>query len=141
MKNIPHQFSIRVYGCAVKDSHVLVSHEHYQGSYFTKFPGGGVEFGEGLHDALIREWKEEMGLDISIQAHFYTQDFFQSSAFDAAVQIVTVYYLVDILNEKQLEILDHRLQEVRWLPISSENPMTFPVDQLVFEKLKSTFLL
>ena len=56
-------FNVRVYGI-LKDSnnHVLVSDELIRGEYFTKFPGGGLEFGEGTRDCLKREFKEETNL-------------------------------------------------------------------------------
>ena len=45
---LPLIFTVRVYGI-LKDSNnrILVSDEYIKGSYFTKFPGGGLEFGEG----------------------------------------------------------------------------------------------
>ena len=40
-------FNVRVYGLLVKDGHLLVSDEYCNGTYMTKLPGGGLEFGEG----------------------------------------------------------------------------------------------
>ena len=73
-------FNVRVYGI-LKDSHnrVLVSDEFIRGNYFTKFPGGGLEFGEGTKECLVREFKEETGLNVTVGEHIYTTDFFQIS--------------------------------------------------------------
>ena len=44
-------FNIRVYGILINDAkQVLVSDEYIRGTYITKFPGGGLEFGEGTRD-------------------------------------------------------------------------------------------
>ena len=73
-------FNIRVYGILLdKNKRVLISDEFIRGNYFTKFPGGGLEFGEGTRDCLKREFKEETGLDVEIKEHIYTTDFFQIS--------------------------------------------------------------
>ncbi|NBQ56567.1 MAG: NUDIX domain-containing protein [Verrucomicrobia bacterium] len=56
-----NSFTIRVYGLLLnKNNEVLISDEHRDGLSFTKFPGGGLEFGEGIGSALIREYREEM---------------------------------------------------------------------------------
>ena len=89
------RFNIRVYGI-LRDSNnrVLVSDEFIRGDYFTKFPGGGLEFGEGTRDCLAREFMEETGLTVTIGDHIYTTDHFQLSAFNKEHQIFSIYYFV-----------------------------------------------
>jgi ADP-ribose pyrophosphatase YjhB (NUDIX family) len=70
--------SVRVYGVLINDQNeVLVSDEYIRGEYYTKFPGGGLEIGEGTRECLQREFKEEMNLEVAIGDHIYTTDFFQ----------------------------------------------------------------
>src|ERR1700743_1273752 len=92
-------FNVRVYGLLLGDNkQVLVSDEYIRGGYYTKFPGGGLEFGEGTRDCLKREFKEEMDLDVEILDHLYTTDFFQMSAFNPEHQIISIYYFVKALE-------------------------------------------
>lgn len=89
------RFTIRVYGIWINEQdEILVSDERIQDIQFTKFPGGGLEFGEGIRDCLVREWKEELDVAIEVLEHVYTTDFFQISAFDQTTQIISVYYRV-----------------------------------------------
>jgi ADP-ribose pyrophosphatase YjhB (NUDIX family) len=92
-------FNIRVYGVLINEhKEVLVSDELIRGNYYTKFPGGGLEFGEGTKDCLKREFLEEMKLHISVGEHIYTTDYFQVSAFNPQHQIISVYYFVSPLE-------------------------------------------
>ena len=85
-------FNIRVYGILItEENKVLVSDEFIRGNYLTKLPGGGLEFGEGTRDCLVREFKEETGLDVTIGDHIYTTDFYQPSAFRVGDQILSIY--------------------------------------------------
>ena len=60
-------FNVRVYGLLINENkQVLVSDEYIRGDYITKFPGGGLEFGEGTRDCLKREFMEEMTLDVRV---------------------------------------------------------------------------
>lgn len=71
-------FNVRVYGILINEKkQVLVSDEYIRGQYYTKFCGGGLEFGEGTRDCLKREFLEEMNLNIEVTRHLYTTDFFQ----------------------------------------------------------------
>lgn len=93
-------FNIRVYGILMNElKQVLVSDELIRGSYFTKFCGGGLEFGEGTRDCLKREFMEEMNLQIEVGEHIYTTDFYQQSAFNPSHQIISIYYFVKPLEE------------------------------------------
>src|SRR3982750_4950693 len=93
-------FNVRVYGILINDQNeLLVSDEYIRGGYYTKFPGGGLEFGEGTRECLRREFKEEMELNVEVGEHLYTTDFFQISAFNPKFQIVSIYYYVTALEE------------------------------------------
>ena len=91
-------FNIRVYGLLVNpQNEVLLSFEQYKKYEFTKFPGGGLEYGEGTIDALKREFEEELGITPGNFRHFYTTDFFQKSIMGDA-QILSIYYLIDVAD-------------------------------------------
>lgn len=99
-----HIITVRVYGLLFDDrKRLLVSDEYIRGSFYTKLPGGGLEFGEGTKECLLREFKEETGLNVSISKHIYTTDFFQQSAFRKDQQILSIYYLVDCQDLSQLK--------------------------------------
>ena len=92
-------FNIRVYGILINEKRqVLVSDEFIRGAYITKFPGGGLEFGEGTRECLAREFMEEMNLNVKVADHIYTTDFYQQSAFNAAHQIISIYYFAEALE-------------------------------------------
>lgn len=96
-------FNIRVYGLLINENQeILVSDEQEYGMQFTKFPGGGLEYGEGIIDGLKREFIEECSLEIDIVNHFYTTDFFVKSAFNES-QIISVYYVVQ--NKAHIEFV------------------------------------
>src|SRR5260221_8134640 len=91
--------TLRVYGILINENkQVLVSDEFIRGNYYTKFPGGGLEFGEGTRDCLKREFKEELDLEVKITDHIYTTDFFQMSAFNPEHQIISIYYFAEALE-------------------------------------------
>src|SRR6266487_5025673 len=91
--------NIRVYGILINDENqLLLSDEFIRGEYYTKFPGGGLEFGEGTRDCLKREFREEMDLNVEVGEHIYTTDHYQISAFNKEHQIISIYYFVKALE-------------------------------------------
>ena len=143
-------FNVRVYGILLgADNQVLVSDELIRGDYITKFPGGGLEFGEGTRDCLKREFKEEMDLDVTVEAHLYTTDFFQMSAFNPEHQIISIYYFVKALepiraplrtkpfdfDERELKIYAEKKETETFRFIDrnefSADSVTLPIDKVV----------
>ena len=92
-------FNLRVYGILINENReILLSDEFIRGNYYTKFPGGGLEFGEGTRECLVREFREEMDLAVMTGDHIYTTDYYQRSAFNPQHQIISVYYYVHPLE-------------------------------------------
>jgi 8-oxo-dGTP diphosphatase len=148
-------FNIRVYGVLINEKkQVLVADEFIRGEYYTKFPGGGLELGEGTRECLTREFKEEMDLDVSVKEHLYTTDFFQQSAFNEEQQIISIYYFVEpnetikaALRDKKFDFDEQQLAAynkhgeietfrfIDWESFS-EDDLTLPIDKTVANLLK-----
>lgn len=134
-----------MYGILVSENAVLVSDEYIKKNKITKFPGGGLEFGEGTRECLIREFKEELNLDIEISSHFYTTDFFVTSAFDTNSQVISIYYMVKALSSMDFAVSttlhDYEKKEgaqsLRWIPLGKlkESDFTLIIDRKVGEML------
>lgn len=92
------KFNIRVYGICIKRGNVLLVKENIKDIEIIKFPGGGLEFGEGLIEGLKREISEELSMKIKIIKHFYTTDFFQRSYFYPNEQVISVYYFIKLIK-------------------------------------------
>ncbi len=149
-------FNIRVYGILINEKkQVLVSDEFIRGSYYTKFPGGGLEFGEGTRECLKREFKEEMDLEVEIGDHIYTTDFFQMSAFNPEHQIVSIYYFANPIepikaplrdtlfdfDEQQMKVYKETgetetFRFINWDDFS-EDSVTLPIDKIVAGIIKA----
>jgi ADP-ribose pyrophosphatase YjhB (NUDIX family) len=136
-------FNVRVYGVLIDSNRLLVSDEKHQDISFTKFPGGGLQFGEGTADCLKREFLEETCLEIEIVSHFYTVDFFQPSAFNPRQQVISIYYVVKpshmLIHDPTLNIEnEHRL---RWVPMQELSTETFslPIDKHIVPMILERF--
>ena len=151
-------FNLRVYGILINErNQVLVSDELIRGSYIIKFPGGGLEFGEGTRDCLQREFMEEMNLKVEIGEHIYTTDYFQISAFNPQHQIISIYYFAKALeeikaplrnkpfdfDEQQMKVYEatketETFRLIDWDDFSAES-VTLPIDKIVAASIKENY--
>jgi len=151
--SINGNFVIRIYGIIVNSNNeVLLSDEFQLGMKMTKFPGGGLEYGEGTIECLKREFREECnGQEIKNIKHFYTTDYFQKALFIENKQLLSIYYLADLLDPLKFKISErpfdfqeekNETQSFRWAKIKSINQdeITFPIDKFVADKIKKQFL-
>lgn len=143
------KFNIRVYGILINENQeILLVNEQIGDFKFTKFPGGGMDLGEGTIDCLKREFMEEINLPIEVSKHIYTTDFFQPSAFKNTDQLIAIYYEVKTLtkpiniNLLPFEIIENGKLEIlhfNWVHLSNfnTNMLTFPIDKKVGEMIIS----
>jgi 8-oxo-dGTP diphosphatase len=147
------KFNVRVYGILIHENRVLVSDEFIKGLDITKFPGGGLEYGEGTVDCVIREFKEELQMEVEVVSHFYTTDFFVNSAFSTTNQIISIYYTVvakdsSVFLKPSFKLSDNVFdyerkdgaQSMRWIDLHeiSENDFTLIIDKRVGAMLAQT---
>lgn len=149
--------NVRVYGVLMNENQdVLVADEWIKGKFYTKFPGGGLEFGEGTRDCLRREFKEEMNLEVQIGDHLYTTDYYQVSAFNPAHQFLAIYYRVHPLEPVVLPVRTTpffedpaereaiftktgAIEAFRYIPFNhfSEESVSLPTDKILARLLRS----
>ncbi len=145
------KFVIRVYGLILNSrDEVLITDEFQMGQSMTKFPGGGLQYGEGTIDCMVREIREECNQqEIKNIRHFFTTDFFQKALFYPNHQLVSIYYTAELKGEIQFKISDqpHQYpaginggQSFRWVKINmlDLSEFSFPIDKLVAAKLQES---
>ncbi|QES87888.1 NUDIX hydrolase [Rhizosphaericola mali] len=147
-----NEITLRVYGIVIDPiKGVLVSDEYIRGSFFTKFPGGGLEMGEGTRDCLKREFMEETGVEVEIGEHIYTTDYFQPSAFREGQQFIGIYYKVIVKDSSAFKVANNpfafqpsdiqdpngEAESLRWIPLTalSENSVQLPTDKIIVKKI------
>lgn len=141
-----YPFNVRVYGLLINEQdEILISDEQEYGKKFSKFPGGGLEHGEGLRDALKREYMEECFLEVDVLEHIYTTDFYEHSYFNNS-QIISIYYRVKNKTPLNLsfktvafdfgEQEGDLFQSFRMIKLTKLKPMdlTFKTDRIALEE-------
>ncbi len=137
------RFNVRVYGLLIHDESILVTDENRFGTQFTKFPGGGLEFKEGTVECLLREFQEELAIEVHSPTLFHINENYVESAFHKDHQILSIYYLVETdeiasIKTKQDKFdFDGQEQIFRWIPLEElkESCFNLPIDKQVVQKL------
>jgi ADP-ribose pyrophosphatase YjhB (NUDIX family) len=141
------RFNVRVYFLLGDEDHrhILISDEIIKGDQYTKFPGGGLEFGEGPEDTALREAQEELGQEIELGELVYATGFFQRSAFNSRDQVLAIYYRAKLIEPARFRIAtnpfdfvsgDEGEESFRWVALNNSLPecLSFPSDIAAAEK-------
>jgi 8-oxo-dGTP diphosphatase len=106
---------VAAHGLIEKDGKFLVLHRSRTDGYMAGFwdiPGGTIEFGEDIKEALIREIKEETGLEVKIGKILGAYGY-QSG--EDRHQFQLTYECEFVSGEIELEVESH--DEFRWVTI------------------------
>jgi 8-oxo-dGTP diphosphatase len=132
------RFNVRVYGLLVQQGMVLLSHEMIAGRPYLKFPGGGLEYGEGPQDAVVREFMEEAQIRVRVARPVHITGNFVQSAFRANDQVLGLYYEVEAMDAIDFPTIAPAIDEVMrtgqqlyWASLKEIGPdnLSFEIDR------------
>jgi len=86
---------VRVAAVLVKDHKILVQRERNGMEY--ALPGGHIKIGETLEEGLIREFREEMAVNIRCRRVIWSEECFWQSG-GRQVHNISFYFLVDLCD-------------------------------------------
>ncbi len=113
-----------------KDNEIFVTQRGYgdfKGGW--EFPGGKIEAGENPEQALIREIKEELAVEINVGKLLHTVEY------DYPTFHLTMHCFVCTLVSGELELKEH--QAAKWLTKETLDSVEWlPADVEVAEKVK-----
>ncbi len=122
-------FSYRVVGVAVYDNKVLIHRSIIDD--FWSLPGGRCEFLELSKDALIREMKEELGVEIKIiRPLYFVENFFNYEGKD--FHEISIFYLIEFPLDSELLSKDDNFY-------GKESELGFENDKLYGKELELIF--
>jgi len=131
------QLSFRpsVYGVIIQDGKAFLSKQWGDGY---DFPGGGIELGETIEEALKREVKEETGLEVKVGEIIAVENSFLKFQSDGRyVQSILMYYACEVVGgEISTEFFDAYEKEYadkpEWIGLDEIEKIKFynPVDSV-----------
>lgn len=139
-----NQLSFRpsVYGVIIDSEKVLLARQ-WDGY---DFPGGGINLGETIEQALIREVKEETGFDVKpIKLLGCENDFHKMTFNKNFIQSILLYYQCEItggeLSKNNLDAASHEneyMDLAQWIALEDASKVKFykPID---IQKILSPF--
>lgn len=133
-------FRASVYAIIIDNGNVLLLNTTHTGTY--SLPGGGIEIGEPIQDALRREVREETGLEIEIVSFFrFEEQFFYYDPAEVAFHSFLFFYVchpktMELCRDSEVE--DDSVEKPRWIAIEGlESRLFHNHGELILEALHS----
>ena len=131
MKKIKH---VGVYGLIIKENKILLIKKNggpYDGKY--DLPGGTIEFEESIEEALIRELKEEVGIDI-IEYNLYDVistniEWYYKDELEQIKHIAILYIINDFKNKIKEDV------EITYINDDSKGAYFYDLNNIKKEEL------
>ena len=124
--------SLAVDGVIIKDNRILLikrKNDPYKEKW--AIPGGFVEYGERTEDAVLREVKEETGLEAKIDK---LVGVYSDPKRDPRKHVVSITYLLKDISGKEKEGDDAK--EARWWGVNKLPELAFDHKYIISDALK-----
>jgi 8-oxo-dGTP diphosphatase len=115
-----YNFKVRLGVVLFRDDKLLLVRQNNRP--FWVFPGGTLELNEGLEECAIREMKEEIDLDVSIEKTLYLADFLLDSP-DGIKHTIDVFMLARYESGEPTMTLDENLNEMGFFSLAEVQAM------------------
>lgn len=136
-----NKFNFRVAGIAIHNNRILL-HTTLKDDFWN-LPGGRVEFNESTDQTIIREFKEELDIEVQMkELLFVNEDFFEYDG--KQYHEIGFYYLIDFPQGHELAKKDEEFIGIedggklifRWIPLDQLNHLHVYPEILKTELLK-----
>jgi ADP-ribose pyrophosphatase YjhB (NUDIX family) len=107
---------IRVAALLVREGRVLLVEHEKAGRRYHLLPGGGVDPGEPMGEALRRELREETGLEIAVGELLLASDAIPP---DGGRHIVNLVFRAEVTGGRLVQGNDPRMVGVAWHPVAA----------------------
>ena len=81
-------------------------------------PGGGVKFGEKVEEAMIREMKEELGIEVEIVGWLPHTDHIIRNEQDKSQHWIALNFVAKIVKGEPKNMEPHKCDKVAWFPLN-----------------------
>lgn len=113
-----------------KDGKILIAQRNFKKSQggLWEFPGGKIEINESKEEAIVREIKEELNMDIVCDSYF------DEKVYKYPDKTIRLIALNCTMNNEQYEILEH--EQIKWIELDEFNNFEFaPADTYFVNKI------
>lgn len=112
------KIGIRSATIVVKDGRVLLVGSKYKEGEFYLFPGGGIEFGETVKDAAVRETFEETGVKVKIKDLFHVNEYIYAD--DWNKRSVSMFFMAEVVEITNPETDDGgKIKKINWIELKN----------------------
>ena len=127
LKIYQNRTRVRVCGiCFEQDRLLLIKHDSLGSrGYVWIPPGGGTEFGTSLKENLIREFKEETGLIISVTEFLFMHEFISKSlhAIEIFFKVKREDGQLQLGSDPELNLQDQIIREAKFMSFAEINQL------------------
>jgi len=130
------KINVRPTGILIEDGRILLIKQYVTPTRGWSLPGGKLEPGETIEQCLVREWKEETGLNIKVKELLYITDRF----YDAERHIVHISFLLEPAGAIPGELeWTHQDPHPSGSSTASREIKMIPIDELTSHGFSLTF--